>query len=117
MKAPRLFLSYTRSHRNEVLGIHKRLRKERFDPFIDLELAGGEEWERKINNEIREADRFLVCLTADSAASVYMGKEIELARELLKRGFKATGFIVPARLEDCKLPEVLSGYQAGELYA
>lgn len=82
----KVFISYrnieTSRARAEALAL--RLRDNGYDVFFDAqELRGGDIWEHKIYNNIRDSDVLLVLIEADTAASEWVQREVDVARGAL----------------------------------
>ena len=106
----RYFASYSSDDRELVVQAAGLLRSTGADLFIDyVSLRGGDEWETKIRDGIRGADKFYLFWSARSSSSAWVAKEIEIAREFARQSYKAD-FIVPVPLDSTALPGELEGY-------
>ena len=66
---------------------------------------------------VREADVVVVCLSNKSVTKEgYVQKEIKFALDIAEEKPEGTIFLIPARLEDCVVPERLSRWQWVDLY-
>jgi TIR domain-containing protein/SIR2-like protein len=103
---PRVFLSYAREDSDLAARLYDALLKSHFEPWLDTEsLIGGDEWDRRIQDELEATDFTLVlytpalCRKADS----YVNKEIALARS---RALSVRGsFLIPLRTADIALED------------
>jgi len=102
--AVRLFYSY--SHKDETmrneLETHLKLlqRQGLIDTWHDRKIEAGEEWKRKIDENLERADIILLLVSADFIASDYC-YEIEMKRAL-ERHEKDEARVIPVILRDCK---------------
>lgn len=96
----RAFLSYAAEDRTEVLKRAQAFRAAGVEIFQDiLELEPGERWERRLYEEIDQADVFYLFWSASARRSKWVRKE---ARQALKRQQVSAGGaprIVPIALE------------------
>jgi hypothetical protein len=102
MTAPRdaLFISHATPEDNAfTLWLGGRLTALGYHVFADvLRLKGGDDWERILEDAIRnKARRFLLVATPSSVQKQGVRNEINIAVETAKR-IKEEGFIVPLRL-------------------
>ena len=88
-----IFLSYSSNDRSALAPLIKDLEDFGSDVWLDQELVGGEEWWRKILDQIRSSDLLLVALTASSVASEACQLEARYAHDLGKP-------VVPVRFEN-----------------
>ena len=113
-----IFLSYVRDDEKKVKAIYKRLSDVGFQPWMDVEdLYPGERWEFRIKAAIRHSDFFLVCLSKRSVHTrSFLQKEIRNALELWQEKLEDDIYLIPARLEECEIPELLSGFLWVDLF-
>lgn len=115
----RVFLSYSSGDRAKVHKLYRRLRSEKgIAPWIDKEnLGAGDEWEPKIENEIRSSDAVIICLSSSSIRKAgVVQQEIRWALKVADRQPEGTTFIIPVKLEKCEIPGRLSRWQYVELF-
>jgi len=111
-EAPTIFLSYARQDRKGIEALYKRLSNAGFKPWMDKDILPGERWENRIQQAMRSADFFLACLTANSVDKRgFLQKEIKFALDIAKEMLDEDIYIIPLRLEDCTVPDSLSGFQ------
>ncbi len=82
--AERIFVSYSRSDRAIAHGIVPLLQEVYDNVWIDVELKGGDLWEREIMTRIRDADIFLLLISQESLTSKYVQEELDEARRRTK---------------------------------
>jgi internalin A len=100
--AARLFYSY--SHKDEnlrnELKTHLKLlqRQGMIEPWHDRDIDAGDEWKRKIDENLERADIILLLVSADFIASDYC-YEIEM-RRALQRSERNQARVIPVIVRD-----------------
>jgi EAL domain-containing protein (putative c-di-GMP-specific phosphodiesterase class I) len=113
----RIFLSYARQDKNRVADLHRRLSAAGFRPWVDMEnLLPGKLWEPTIQRAIRDADFFVACVSSNSQKRGFLQKEIKNALDIWQEKLPDDIYLIPVRLEDCKVPEDLSAFQWVNLF-
>ena len=80
-----VFLSHSQRDAGLAADIAGELRKHGVEPFVDLELARGEDFRRAIKSAIRRADGFVVIVTSPEALpSSWTSYELGMAETLGK---------------------------------
>ena len=75
-------------------------------------LLPGEKWPITIENAINQSDFFIACISQNSInRRGYLQKEIRLALNILDKMLDEDIYLIPARFEDCLIPQALSGLQ------
>jgi len=112
-----VFVSY--SHRDLLIAreLVSFLKQLGLKVWFDKEsLLAGEEWERVIKNQIKNCVCFLVCLSSKSIDKRgYFHKEIRLAIDIALTIPPNQLYMLPARLDDCRIPDDLSRYHVVNL--
>lgn len=114
----RVFLCHAKNDKAAVRRIYQQLVHVGADPWLDDEkLLPGQDWELEIAKAIRTSDLVAVCLTASSTSRTgYVQKEIRDALDVAEQQPEGSIFIIPVRLEDCKVPDRLSRWQWVDLF-
>lgn len=114
----RIFLSYAREDNEKVTALYRKLSEAGFTPWMDTEdILPGEKWQISIRRAIQCADFFLVCLSARAIYKrSYLQKEIKEALDLWQEKLADDIYLIPVRLEKCKVPELLNEFQWVNLY-
>jgi hypothetical protein len=109
----RIFLSYARPDEERVREIHTLLANAGWLPWMDTQnIVGGMDWERQIQEQIRQADLFFLFASPQSVARRgILQREIRTALHQAQEFLPADIFIVPLLLEDCEIPDEISRYQ------
>lgn len=79
-----LFISYSRTDRDTVASIAKRLDRVYGQIWFDRELFGGQDWWQEILSQIAICDVFVYMISPDSIRSEYCVAEYNEARRLNK---------------------------------
>lgn len=114
----KVFLCHASGDKPPVRDLYKRLTAEGVDAWLDKEkLLPGQDWRMEIPKAVREADVVVVCLSNKSITKEgYVQKEIKFALDIAEEKPEGTIFLIPARLEDCVVPERLSRWHWVDLY-
>jgi hypothetical protein len=114
----RVFLCYAHDDEVAVQALYNRLKSDGVDAWLDKEkLLPGQRWQVEIPKAVRNSDVVIVCLSCQSVSKAgYVQKEIKFALDIADEKPEDTIFVVPARLEDCLVPERLSTYQWVNLF-
>jgi outer membrane protein assembly factor BamD (BamD/ComL family) len=117
-RAIKVFLCHASGDKPSVRELYKRLIFEGVDAWLDKEkLLPGQDWRMEIPRAVRESDVVVVCLSNKSITKEgYVQKEIKFALDIAEEKPEGTIFLIPARLEDCIVPERLSRWQWVDLY-
>src|SRR5512141_938677 len=114
----KVFLCHASGDKPPVRDLYKRLTVEGVDAWLDKEkLLPGQDWRLEIPKAVHEADVVVICLSKKSVTKEgYVQKEIKCALDSAEEKPEGTIFLIPARLEDCIVPERLSRWQWVDLY-
>lgn len=112
------FLCHASGDKPPVRELYKRLKAEGVDAWLDQEnLLPGQDWRMEIPRAVREADVVVICLSKKSITKEgYVQREIKFALDIAEEKPEGTIFLIPARLEDCVVPERLNRWQWVDLY-
>jgi WD40 repeat protein len=114
----RVFLCHASADKASVRAFYKRLVGDGVDAWLDQEkLLPGENWREEIPKAVRASDIVIVCLSKNSInRDGYVQREIRIALDSAEEKPDGTIFIIPARLEDCEVPDRLRTYQWVDLF-
>jgi hypothetical protein len=115
----KVFLSYAREDKDRVLELYQRLIQEGFDAWLDKEkLLPGQDWDLEINRAIKNSDAIILCLTKRSVQKRgYVQREMKKAIDLAQEQPEGEIYVIPVRLDDCKVPDSISNWQYVDLFA
>lgn len=113
-----VFLCHSSNDKQSVRKLYQQLRTEGFDPWLDEEkLLPGQNWDLEIRRALRNSQVVIVCLSSGSITkSGYVQKELRQALDVANEQPDDTIFIIPARLDDCTVPDRLREWQWVNLY-
>jgi hypothetical protein len=112
-KRLRAFLCHSSSDKEEVRKLHRWLKRDGFSPWLDEEeLLPGQHWRYEIPRAVKQSDVVIVCLSHSATTKTgYINKELTLALDAADEQPEGAIFIIPVKLEECAVPERLSGFQ------
>lgn len=114
----RAFLIYAHSDKKAVYNLYILLVKNGVEAWLDTEnLLPGQDWGHEIHKAILKSDIVIVCLSKHfNKKRGYRQEELKIA--LKKANLLPEGeiFIIPARLENCDLPESLRHLHRVDLF-
>ncbi len=109
--APQVFLAYVKEDQALAVQLYQMLELAGFSPWMDVrKLMPGQNWPRAIETAIETSDFFLPCFSRNSV-SKWGGfqAEIRYALDCARRVPLDEIFIVPVRLDDCRVPRRIQG--------
>lgn len=114
----RVFLCHSSTDKISVRKLYRGLLETGARPWLDeIDLLPGQLWDREIPAAVRESDAVLVCLSSVSVGkSGYLQREIKYAIDAAEEQTEDSIFLIPARLEDCEVPERLRRWQWVDLF-
>jgi predicted phosphodiesterase len=107
--AAQIFISYASPDREKIGGLYRRLSSAGFKPWMDKrDILPGERWKATIEAAIRRSDVFLACLSANSVdRRGVLQREIRVALDIVDELLDTDIYLIPVRLEACRVPENL----------
>jgi SOS-response transcriptional repressor LexA len=114
----KVFLCHSKDDKPKVRKLYRRLVADGFDAWLDEEkLMPGQEWDLEIRKTVRETDVVIACISKGSTTkSGYVQKEIRFALDIAEEKPEGAIYLIPARLEDCSVPDRLGRYQWVNLF-
>lgn len=113
-----IFLIHAHADREAVLYLFQRMRREGLDVWLDSErLTPGQDWRNEIRNALLKCEVVVVCLSrAFDQKQGYRHEELKLALDKADLLPDDEVFIIPARLEECEVPESLRHLHRVDLF-
>jgi len=113
-----IFLSYTREDAAKVRVLYKKLKTLGFSPWMDIEdLLPGENWRLVVKTMIEKAQFFIACLSQNAASHRgIVQTEFKEALEVAKQKLETDIHFIPARLDDCQVPQRMRKYNWVNLF-
>ncbi len=108
------FLCYAKQDQDVVRRFSERLKSEGWiDPWFDEEdILPGQIWQDSVINGVRNSHSVIVFLSKNAIASEgFFQKELKLALNTAAEKPEGTIFIIPVRIDNCAVPEMLLKYQ------
>src|SRR5215208_5387231 len=117
--SPQVFISYALPDRARIEALYQRLSDEGLKPWLDeKDIPPGADWELSVREAIRDSGFFLSCLSNNSVdAQGRTDKRVQRELAFLWKGVNSDTFLVPVRLEECKVPENLAAFEPVDLFA
>ena len=117
-KPLQVFLLYARADKAAVHRLYKHILKEGAKAWLDVEkILPGQDWEYEIRKAIHQSDIVIVCLSRQFIKQGgYRHEELRIALEKANSAPDGEIFIIPARLEQCHVPEPLRRWQRVDLF-
>ena len=114
----KVFLCHASADKSAVRELYTHLGNDGVDAWLDSEnLIPGQNWQMEIPIAVRDSDVVLVCLSDKSVNKEgYVQKEITFALDKAMEMPEGRIFLIPARLEECKVPRRLETYQWVDLF-
>lgn len=119
IRSLRVFLCHASNDKPDVQKLYSRLTNDGIDAWLDREkLLPGQNWRTEIQQAVRNSDAVIVCVSSRSITKEgFVQKEIKIALDAAEEKPEGTIFIIPARLENCDVPERIGQYQWVDLFS
>lgn len=107
----KVFIAYVDEDVRQAERLYDSLRASGFDPWLDKrKLLPGQNWPRSIERAIEVSDFFIACFSRRGATKRgHFHSELRYAIECASRAPLGEIYFVPVRLDDCEVPERISG--------
>jgi len=118
MDQVQIFISYAREDQQRIEELYRKLLAAGYQPWLDREhILPGQKWEPVIKQALERSDFALICLSATSINKRgFLRKEIKKALEHAEEKLEDDVWLIPARLDDCDVPDGLSNIQWVDLF-
>ena len=114
---PKIFLAYAHEDEEKVQALYSKLSAAGFKPWMAAkDILPGEQWEVSIQNAIRGADFCLVLLSKSAGKRGFLQNEIRRAMDVRETRLARDIYLIPARLEECEVPEILRAFHRVDLF-
>jgi formylglycine-generating enzyme required for sulfatase activity len=109
----KVFLCHASADKPAVRKLYRYLRQRGVNPWLDeIDILPGQDWQMEIPSAIFSSNIIVVCLSKNSVDKEgYVQKEITYALDKAMEKPEGTIFIIPAKLEECSVPNRLSRFQ------
>lgn len=114
----KIFTSYAKPNLDTVRSLVAYLRSAGLDVWFDKDdLLAGQDWNQVIMEEIKSAQVFLLCLSAESRdRRGYFYKEMRTALDVASTVPPSQLYFMPVRLNMCEIPGEISRYHVLDLF-
>jgi hypothetical protein len=101
-----------------VRRTERRLKQDGVQTWLDdSNLLPGQDWDHEIRAAVRRAAAVVVFLSHDAVTKTgYLQKEIRVVLDVADEQPPGAIFVIPARLEECEVPERLRQWQWVDLF-
>ena len=114
----RIFLCHASEDKKQVLAIYHQLKAAGFNPWLDkMDLLPGQKWDGEIRRALKSS-RFIIIFFSKFSVSKrgYVQREFKLALDALEEIPDGQIFVIPVRLEDCRIPEAFGHIHYVDLF-
>jgi hypothetical protein len=112
-----VFISYASEDREKANKLFDFLKSRGLNPWIDKKnIRAGEKWNTAIMTALRKADFIILLLSKISVEKRgYVQREFKLALDFCKEKLETDIYLIPCKIDDCKVPEELREFQWVEM--
>lgn len=113
-----VFILYASEDKPSARYIASVLEQKGFEPWLDEEqLLPGHDWKLEIERAVDKADAIVVCLSKISINKRgFVQREIKKSLDIADEQPEGSIFLIPARIEQCQVPQRLQGTQWVDLF-
>jgi TIR domain len=114
----KIFLCHGSQDKPSVRELRHRLLAIGTAPWLDEEeLLPGQNWKLAIGRALRKSDIVLACLSKETVSKTgFVQRELKEALDAAAERPEGQIFIIPARFDECTLPDSLQGLQWVDLF-
>jgi hypothetical protein len=114
----KVFLCHGSEDKTAVRNLYHQLLALGIDPWLDEEkLLPGQNWKLEIGRALRKSDIVIVCLSnATVNKTGFVQRELKEALDAAAERPEGQIFIIPARIDECTLPDSLTVLQRVDLF-
>ncbi len=114
----KVFISYAREDYETAKRLYDDLKSAGLIPWMDDEdLLPGQNWELTITKAIKSSRYFIALLSKESVAKIgFFQTELDKALAILKKFPQTDVFFIPARIDNCELPEGMAHIHCADLF-
>ena len=114
----RAFLCHSSRDKPAIRDLCKRLKADNIDAWLDEEkILPGQNWQQEIKKAVRTCDVVVMCLSSRSVNKAgYVQKEMRYVIEVAGEQPEGAIFLIPARLDECDLPDAVRAFQWVNLF-
>lgn len=115
---PTVFLCHASDDKQAVRDLYRCLAESGVKPWLDeVDILPGQDWDLEITRAVKRTDIVVVLLSRKSITKKgYLQKEIRMALDTASRQPEGTIFLIPARIEECDVPDSLGRWQYVDIF-
>ena len=115
---PQVFIAYVREDEGLAARLYRDLEAVGFNPWMDVrKLVAGQNWPRAIESAIETSDFFVACFSGNSVRKKGgFQSELRYALDCARQVPLDEIFIVPVRLDECRVPRTIHELQYIDLF-
>ena len=105
----KVFVSYVRENSAEIDKICSEFTKYDIEYWLDRkEVIPGKYWKEAIREAIKNGAYFLACFSEEyeNRTETHMNEELLLAIDILRKRSFDSGWFIPIKLSECKIPDM-----------
>ena len=113
-----VFMCHSSGDKTLVRDLHRRLVADGINCWLDEnDILPGQNWPLEIKRAIGRASHVLACLSQDSVTKTgYVNRELKFALECADERPEGAIFLIPVRVELCRVPDRLQHLQHVDLF-
>lgn len=113
----KVFISYAKEDHETAEKLFDFLTFYHYAPWLDKKkLLPGQDWNTEIKLALKKADFIVLLLSKTSVAKRgFVQREFKLALEYCEEKLDTDIYIIPCKIDDCKVPDKLTKFQWAEL--
>ncbi len=113
-----IFLCHASEDIDRVIEIYNELKLLGFNPWLDKKnLIPGQDWDKEIRRAIKSSKFIIIFFSKNSVSKRgFVQREFKLALDTLKEIPEDQIFIIPTRLDTCKIPDGFQKLQYCDLF-
>jgi hypothetical protein len=105
----KVFVSYVRENSAEIDSICSEFKRNNVEYWLDRDqIDPGKFWKKAIRDAINSGAYFLACFSREfeNRTETYMNEELIVAIEIFRIKSYDSGWFIPIKLSDCKIPDM-----------
>lgn len=117
-KSLKVFLCHAQEDKSVVKKIYNKLIANGIEPWLDEKsILPGQDWTYEIKKAVRSSDVVIAFLSNKSVDKTgYVQKELKIALDAADERPEGKIFLIPAKIEECNIPDRLSSRQWVDLH-
>lgn len=103
----KVFLCHASEDKSKAMEVYSFLKKEGCNPWLDkIDLLAGQNWKIEIQKALKSSDFVVILFSKHSVSKKgFVQREFKLALDILEEIPEEQLFIIPVRIEECRIPD------------